>query len=96
MLVVCISTTRTENFCWKGKEMKIFNLIIISRNKYLNDLTEGFNAGWNGCEKIQNKAALTVINPVIHSLKELRKNTWDVERVDRDINWLKDNFEKHD
>ena len=74
--------------------MKIFNLIIISRKKYLNDLTDGFNAGWNGCEKIKDKAALTVINPVIHSLKELRNNTWDVDRVDQAINWLKDNFEE--
>nr|DAY67484.1 MAG TPA: hypothetical protein [Caudoviricetes sp.] len=27
-----------------------------------------------------------------YSLQELRKNTWDVERVDRTINWLKNKF----
>lgn len=33
------------------------------------------------------------IQEVIHSLKELRKNTWDKERVDRIINLLKNRFE---
>ena len=74
--------------------MKIFNLIIISRNKYLNDLTEGFNAGWNSCEKIQNNAALTAINPVIHDLESLRANTWDQDKITHIQNWLKDNFEE--
>lgn len=32
------------------------------------------------------------INFIISSLQELRKNTWDVERVDRTINWLKNKF----
>lgn len=36
------------------------------------------------------------IGKVINELQELRKNTWDVERVDRTINWLKDNFEVKD
>ena len=34
----------------------------------------------------------SAINPVIHSLKELRKNTWDKQRVDTIIEWLEDNF----
>lgn len=32
----------------------------------------------------------------INQLKELRNNTWDVERVDQAINYLKDNFEVED
>lgn len=76
--------------------MKIFNIIIISRKKYLNDLTEGFNAGWNGCEKIKDKAALIVINPVIHDLESLRANTWDQDKISHIQNWLKDNFEVKD
>lgn len=32
----------------------------------------------------------------INQLKELRNNTWDVERVDQAINYLKDNFEVQD
>ena len=74
--------------------MRIFNIIIISRSKYLNDLTEGFNAGWNGCEKIKDKAALTAINPVIHDLESLRANTWDQDKITHIQNWLKNNFEE--
>ena len=74
--------------------MKIFNLIIISRRKYINDLTDGFNAGWDGCEKIKNKAALTIINPVIHDLEKLRADTWNQDKITHIQNWLKDNFEE--
>lgn len=34
------------------------------------------------------------LNPVIHSLQELRKNTWDLERVDYIINKIKRHFWK--
>lgn len=57
--------------------MKIFNLIIISRNKYINDLSECFNAGWNGCEQIKDEEALSAINPVINDLE----NVYDNEEV---------------
>lgn len=43
-------------------------------------------------EKIEAKSTWAAINPVIFSLRELRKNTWDVERVDNAIKWLEDNF----
>lgn len=78
---------------WKGKEMKIFNLIIISRSKYINDLSESFNAGWNGCEKIKDEEALTVNNPVIHDLEKLRADTWNQDKITYMQNWLKNNFE---
>lgn len=32
------------------------------------------------------------IRPVISSLRELRVNTWDKERIDKAIEWLIDNF----
>lgn len=49
------------------------------------------------CKKFEHISGIrTAINPVIHSLKELRNNIWDVERVDQAINWLKDNFEVQD
>lgn len=76
--------------------MKIFNIIIISRNKYIKDLADSFNAGWNGCEKIKDEAALTAINPVIHDLESLRANTWDQDKITHIQNWLKNNFEKQD
>lgn len=45
---------------------------------------------------VQEKTTWTAINPVIHSLKELRKNTWDKERVDKAVEWLEINFEVED
>lgn len=42
--------------------------------------------------EIEKRADRIAVNPAIHSLQELRKNTWDVERVDRTINWLKNKF----
>lgn len=76
--------------------MKIFNLIIMSRKKYLDDLTEGFNAGWNGCEKIKDKVALIAIRPVIHDLESLRADTWNQDKITYMQNWLKNNFKKKD
>lgn len=46
--------------------------------------------------KINDKSNWAAINPVIHSLEELRNNTWDKERVDHAIKWLRDNFEVRD
>lgn len=45
------------------------------------------------CHRVERKCAWAAINPVISSLKELRKNTWDKDRVDQMIRWLTDNFE---
>ena len=74
--------------------MKIFNLIITTKAKQQARELEAFKQGMSKMDKIINETAWSAINPVIHSLKELRNNTWDVERVDRAINWLKDNFEE--
>lgn len=43
-------------------------------------------------ERIINYSTNAALNPVIHSLEELKKNTWDIERVERMQEWLKDNF----
>lgn len=43
-------------------------------------------------KEIETKSTWDAINPVIFSLRKLRKNTWDVERVDNAIKWLEDNF----
>ena len=74
--------------------MKIFNLIITTKAKQQARELEAFQRGWNACKKLEDDSTWATIIPLIHSLKELRKNTWDVERVDRAINWLKDNFEE--
>ena len=74
--------------------MKIFNIIITTKAKQQARELEAFKQGMSKMDKIINETNWSAINPVINSLKELRKNTWDVERVDRAINWLKNNFEE--
>ena len=69
--------------------MTIFNIIITTKKKQ-DDLVIGC---MQRLERVNRMSTWSAINPVIHSLKELRENTWDVERVDQAINWLKDNFE---
>lgn len=44
-------------------------------------------------DKIKDKQAWRAIKPVISSLENLKRNTWDVERVNDIQQWLKDNFE---
>lgn len=73
--------------------MKIFNIIITTKAKQKTRELEAFQRGWNSCKKLEDDSTWATIIPLIHSLQELRNNTWDVERVDRVINWLKDNFE---
>ena len=73
--------------------MKIFNLIITTNKKQLEYCAKNFSQGWDACKKLEDDSTWATIIPLIHSLQELRNNTWDVERVDQAINWLKDNFE---
>lgn len=73
--------------------MKIFNLIITTKKKqekYMDDY--GIELA-RELDIVDRMSVWAAINPVIQSLKELRKNTWDVERVDQAIKWLTDNFE---
>lgn len=76
--------------------MKIFNIIITTKKKQDARELVAFKQGMSKMDKMLNEANWSAINPVIHSLQELRKNTWDVERVDQAINWLKNNFEVQD
>ena len=76
--------------------MKIFGLVIMTKRK-LKEITDDiYKQGLDDANDIDVQSVWSAINPVIHSLKELRNNTWDVERVDQAINWLKDNFEVRD
>ena len=72
--------------------MRIFNIIITTKKKQDDFVISCMQR----LERVNGMSVWSAINPVIHSLKELRKNTWDVERVDQAINWLKDNFEVKD
>lgn len=47
-------------------------------------------------DKINNKFTWAAIRPVISDLEELKKNTWDKERVEWIQSYLKDNFEIED
>ena len=51
------------------------------------------NKCFEGLIKMKDKSAWMAIKQVINSLEELRKNTWDKDRVNRIIKFLKDNFE---
>ena len=44
-------------------------------------------------DKINDRFAWMAIRPVIFDLEELKKNTWDKDRVEWIQKWLKDNFE---
>ena len=74
----------------KGKEMKIFNLHIITEK----EIKELIDTAWNKGENLNKGFTRMLIRPVISSLIELRENTWDVERVDRMISWLTNMFEE--
>ena len=83
--------------------MKIFNLVIMKKKDYDFELSDHFVDGYNTSrkleerfKKVQDKITWSTIRPVVHSLKELRNNTWDTTRVDRAIKFLTENFEVKD
>lgn len=74
--------------------MKIFNLIIMTKKKLMDEQIKCFNKGWDSSKKVEQDCTWSAINPVIHSLEELKKNTWDVGRIEYMQKWLRDNFEE--
>lgn len=83
--------------------MRIFNLVIMKKKDYDFKLAAHFVDGYSTCSKMeedfkktQDKINWATIRPVVHSLKELRKNTWDTNRVDHAIKFLTENFEVKD
>ena len=81
--------TTTRKTLWKGKEMRIFNIIITTKKKQDDFVISCMQR----LERVDRMSVWSTIIPLIHSLQKLRNNTWDVDRVDQAINWLKDNFE---
>jgi UDP-N-acetylglucosamine transferase subunit ALG13 len=73
--------------------MKIFNLIITTKKKQEEYMDDHDIELARELDRVDRMSVWAAVRPVIHSLKELRKNTWDVERVDQAIKWLTDNFE---
>lgn len=52
---------------------------------FINDAESRLHTRYKNFLKFKDKSAWAAINPVISSLKELRKNTWDKDRVDHAI-----------
>ena len=68
--------------------MKIFNLIITTKKKQDDFIISCMQR----LDRVDRMSVWAAINPVIYSLKELRNNTWDKDRVDGAIEWLTNNF----
>lgn len=68
--------------------MKIFNLIITTKKKQDDFIISCMQR----LDRVDRISVWAAINPVIYSLKELRNNTWDKDRVDDAIEWLTNNF----
>ena len=67
------------------------------KNKYAQMICDSnIESTLRALRVIDEKTTWAAINPVIHSLKELRNNTWDKDRVDGAIEWLERNFEVKD
>lgn len=64
------------------------------KNKYAQMICDSnIESTLRALRAIDAKTTWVAINPVIHSLWELRNNTWDKDRVDGAIEWLERNFE---
>ena len=61
--------------------VKIFNLIITTQKNYEENIAEVVNRSL----EIDRRFKWSAIGEVMHSFEELKRNTWDVERV----NWMK-------
>lgn len=72
--------------------MKIFNIIITTKKKQIEDCVKTFNQGWDACKKLEDDSTWSEINPVIHSLEELRADTWNQDKITKIQEWLKNNF----
>ena len=67
------------------------------KNKYTQMICDNnIESTIRALRRIDEKTTWAAINPVIHSLWELRNNTWDKDRVDGAIEWLERNFEVKD
>ena len=76
--------------------MKIFNIIITTKANQRTRELEAFQRGMSEIDKLLNKINWYAINPVIHSLEELRADTWNQDKITYIQEWLKDNFEVKD
>lgn len=74
--------------------MKIFGLYIYNKEELDKICGEKYSEGIDIGISTQDRLNRVTLNPVVHSLKELRNNTWDVERVDHAIKWLESCYDE--
>lgn len=74
--------------------MKIFGYYVYTQKELDKILRDEYSDGINVGIETQNKLNRATLNPVVHSLKELRYNTWDVSRVDQAISWLESCYDR--
>ena len=68
--------------------MRIFNIIITTKKKQ-DDFIIGC---MQRLDRVNRKSVWLAINPVIHSLEELRADTWNQDKITKIQEWLKNNF----
>ena len=72
--------------------MKIFGLVIMTKRK-LKEITDDiYKQGLDDANDIDVQSVWSAINPVIHSLEELRADTWNQDKITKIQEWLKNNF----
>lgn len=64
------------------------------KNKYAQMVSESnIERAIRTHKRIEEKTTWAAINPVIHSLEELRADTWNQNKITQIQEWLRDNFE---
>ena len=65
------------------------NTPIIIRRKTLDNMIIRYV---DNAISVMDKNNWSAVNPVIHDLERLRKNTWDQDKITHIQDWLRDNF----
>lgn len=68
--------------------MKIFNIIITTKKKQDDFIISCMQR----LDRVDRMSVWAAINPVIHSLEELRADTWNQDKITKIQEWLKNNF----
>lgn len=72
--------------------MKIFNLIITTESKHMNECLSFLSMGYDKGKEFAQKNFFAVVNPVISDLEKLRADTWNQDKITKIQTWLKENI----
>lgn len=64
--------------------------------KYVKDAEYNLHRRYEQFIRFKDKSTWAAINPVIHSLDELRADTWNQDKITKIQDWLRKNFEVRD